>query len=112
MIITDKLGVLYAPDGIAVHVDCNDEIKSLENGAIVVNRSNHPALLAGLDIMKSKVDAHPYYDGLGKGIKRHFNYSSLHDYNAFVILLNLSMKILYRIPVCIPAVHGKSSGCG
>ncbi|EOT5060326.1 type III secretion system effector arginine glycosyltransferase NleB [Escherichia coli] len=83
MIITDKLGVLYAPDGIAVHVDCNDEIKSLENGAIVVNRSNHPALLAGLDIMKSKVDAHPYYDGLGKGIKRHFNYSSLHDYNAF-----------------------------
>ncbi|EGZ3623475.1 type III secretion system effector arginine glycosyltransferase NleB, partial [Escherichia coli] len=65
------------------HVDCNDEIKSLENGAIVVNRSNHPALLAGLDIMKSKVDAHPYYDGLGKGIKRHFNYSSLHNYNAF-----------------------------
>lgn len=83
MIITDKLGVLYAPDGIAVHVDCNDEIKSLENGAIVVNRSNHPTLLAGLDIMKSKVDAHPYYDGLGKGIKRHFNYSSLHNYNAF-----------------------------
>ncbi|END1351377.1 non-LEE encoded effector protein NleB, partial [Escherichia coli] len=30
-----------------------------------------------------KIDAHPYYDGLGKGVKKHFNFTSLHSYNHF-----------------------------
>ncbi|STK09983.1 T3SS effector NleB [Escherichia coli] len=69
--------------------------------------------------MKSKVDAHPYYDGLGKGIKRHFNYSSLHDYNAFVILLNLSMKyyteyqyVYQQFMVSLPVVVEKYRSLG
>ncbi|EHJ4094645.1 non-LEE encoded effector protein NleB [Escherichia fergusonii] len=83
MVLTGKLGVIHVPDGIAVHVTrCGDNI-SLENGAIAVNTNNHPALLAGLEIMHNKVDAHPYYDGVGKGLKQHFNYSSLQSYNDF-----------------------------
>ncbi|EEZ9464208.1 TPA: type III secretion system effector arginine glycosyltransferase NleB2, partial [Escherichia coli] len=60
----------------------NDSV-NIENSAIIVNRSNHPALLEGLSFMHSKVDAHPYYDGLGKGVKKYFNFTPLHNYNHF-----------------------------
>jgi len=83
MVLTDKLGIIHVPDGIAVHVARYGENISLENGAIVVNTNNHPALLAGLEIMHNKVDAHPYYDGIGKGLKQHFHFSSLQSYNDF-----------------------------
>lgn len=92
MVLTGKLGVLHVADGIAVHVANNNGEKSLENSAIVVDRSNHPALLAGLEIMKDKVDAHPYYDGLGKGIRQHFNYSSLQNYNDFCDFIEFKHK--------------------
>lgn len=83
MMITDKLGVIYAPDGIAVYVDRRNGGADIENSAIVVNDSNHPALLEGLHIMHSKIDAHPYYDGLGKGLKKYFNCTPLQNYNYF-----------------------------
>lgn len=45
MLLTDKLGTLYLPDGIAIHVSRKDNHVSLENGIIAVNRSEHPALI-------------------------------------------------------------------
>lgn len=48
MLLTDKLGTLYLPDGIAIHVSRKDNHVSLENGIIAVNRSEHPALIKGL----------------------------------------------------------------
>lgn len=83
MILTGKLGTIYAPDGISMHVDRRNDSVNIENSAIIVNRSNHPALLEGLSFMHSKVDAHPYYDGLGKGVKKYFNFTPLHNYNHF-----------------------------
>ncbi|ENG8501683.1 non-LEE encoded effector protein NleB, partial [Salmonella enterica subsp. enterica] len=59
MIITEKLGGIYIPDGIAVHVERIDGRASMENGIIAVDRNNHPALLAGLEIMHTKFDADP-----------------------------------------------------
>ncbi|HBN1858832.1 TPA: NleB family type III secretion system effector arginine glycosyltransferase [Escherichia coli] len=83
MILTDKLGTIYAPDGISIHVDRRNDSVNIENSAIIVNRSNHPALLDGLSFMHSKADAHPYYDGFGKGLKKHFNCTPLQNYNHF-----------------------------
>ena len=83
MILTGKLGTIYAPDGISMHVDRRNDSVNIENSAIIVNRSNHPALLEGLSFMHSKVDANPYYDGLGKGVKKYFNFTPLHNYNHF-----------------------------
>ncbi|EAA1587501.1 T3SS effector NleB [Escherichia coli] len=92
MMLTGKLGVMRAPDGIAVHVDRRNDSVNIENGAIIVNRSNHPALLEGLSFMHKKVDAHPYYDGLGKGIKKYFNFTTLHDYNHFCDFIEFKHK--------------------
>ncbi|HFW4525631.1 TPA: type III secretion system effector arginine glycosyltransferase SseK1, partial [Salmonella enterica subsp. enterica serovar Weltevreden] len=83
MIITEKLGGIYIPDGIAVHVERIDGRASMENGIIAVDRNNHPALLAGLEIMHTKFDADPYSDGVCNGIRKHFNYSLNEDYNSF-----------------------------
>ncbi len=49
MLLTDKLGTLYLPDGIAIHVSRKDNhMLALKNGIIAVNRSEHPALIKGL----------------------------------------------------------------
>lgn len=37
MIITEKLGGIYIPDGIAVHVERIDGRASMENGIIAVD---------------------------------------------------------------------------
>ncbi len=69
-----------------MHVDRRNDSVNIENSAIIVNRSNHPALLEGLSFMHSKVDAHPYYDGLGKGVKK---YLILHHYIIIIIFVTL-----------------------
>ncbi len=50
MLLTGKLGTLYLPDGIAVHVSRKGNSMSLENGIIAVNRSEHPALKKDLKL--------------------------------------------------------------
>ncbi|EEA2080132.1 type III secretion system effector arginine glycosyltransferase [Salmonella enterica] len=83
MLLTDKLGTLYLPDGIAIHVSRKDNHVSLENGIIAVNRSEHPALIKGLEIMHSKPYGDPYNDWLSKGLRHYFDGSHIQDYDAF-----------------------------
>ncbi|HDY3294167.1 TPA: non-LEE encoded effector protein NleB, partial [Salmonella enterica] len=83
MLLTGKLGTIYLPDGIAVHVSRKDNRVSIENGIIAVNRREHPALKKGLEIMHSKPYGDPYVDGLGGGLRHYFNCSILHNYEEF-----------------------------
>lgn len=83
MLLTDKLGTLYLPDGIAVHVSRKGNSMNLENGIIAVNRSEHPALKKGLEIMHSKPYGDPYIDGVCGGLRHYFNCSIRHNYEEF-----------------------------
>ncbi|EDF9126141.1 TPA: non-LEE encoded effector protein NleB, partial [Salmonella enterica subsp. enterica serovar Dublin] len=83
MLLTGKLGTLYLPDGIAVHVSRKGNSMSLENGIIAVNRSEHPALKKGLEIMHSKPYGDPYIDGVCGGLRHYFNCSIRHNYEEF-----------------------------
>lgn len=85
MVLTEKIGDIYLPDGVGLYIKRDSDYgnSSLENGIIAVNRDNHPALQKGLKIMHENALAHPYYDGICKGFRQHFNFSKKSNYEEF-----------------------------
>ena len=82
MVLTGKLSDIYLPDGIGLHIkrSANSDEISMENSIIAVNRCEHPALQEGLNIMHKNAFAHPYYDGMCKGVRNHFKFSVESNY--------------------------------
>lgn len=95
MVLNNQIKDIYLPDGIGIFVhEDNDSKLSLENGIIAVNRSYHPVLLAGLKILQSNIGAHPYYDGVNKALKSHFDYYRNPDYDEFAKFIKFDDRSL------------------
>ncbi|HCC0888481.1 TPA: type III secretion system effector arginine glycosyltransferase [Salmonella enterica] len=111
MLLTGKLGTLHLPEGIAVHVSRKNNSVTLENSIIAVNRSEHPALKKGLEIMHSNAYSDPYYEGICDGLRDYFNCSGVHDYEAFCNFIEFKHENIFMDTSSLTTSSWRSGGC-